>query len=479
MGWKLKITKVELTGAPVWLDRGECGFPEYSTDPDRVMRWLCGAYRYRFNQCRSLRNRWCWDDKTLLEPIGRQVDDRDITSTRAGEAWLAGVPQRLLETADRLEQQEWFAAAKRRKTLTGQGVDASMPRFRKKKSDLRFSLFYNNGRGFDYTSFSRKHMIIVIGGQNPPRHRALGVKWRLIIHVRRTKTMPDTFTSIHVNWNHRTVSLTCPVTKREHTKTGRSIGLDAGVTHTQTDSDGNFYDLPTSELTRIDELIKDVQRQSARCVTASKYKTVQSYRQHGASKKYIRLMNQLRGLYARRKRIIEDWEHKLSRCLVDGNDLIIVEDLAVKNMTRKPKPKPDPEHPGQYLPNGAKAKAGLNKGILTASWGRFHSMLAYKAEHAGVTFMKVPAAYTSQRCHVCGYVCKENRESQAVFSCKHCKWSGNADVNAALNILHDGKETLLNTAVSGGTRPKRETIPPKVDLTPQGSPVNGIATLRA
>ena len=53
---------------------------------------------------------------------------------------------------------------------------------------------------------------------------------------------------------------------------------------------------------------------------------------------------------------------------------------------------------------------------------------------AGVTFVEVPAAYTSQRCHQCGHTARENRESQAVFSCKACAWTGNADTNAAVNV---------------------------------------------
>ena len=47
----------------------------------------------------------------------------------------------------------------------------------------------------------------------------------------------------------------------------------------------------------------------------------------------------------------------------------------------------------------------------------------------------VPAAYTSQTCHQCGHVAKENRDSQAVFRCVECGYQANADVNAAKNIL--------------------------------------------
>jgi REP element-mobilizing transposase RayT/ribosomal protein L37AE/L43A len=65
---------------------------------------------------------------------------------------------------------------------------------------------------------------------------------------------------------------------------------------------------------------------------------------------------------------------------------------------------------------------------------RLAKHIEYKAELASVTWVAVPAAYTSQRCHQCGHTARENRESQAVFRCKACAWSGNADTNAAVKV---------------------------------------------
>ena len=75
-----------------------------------------------------------------------------------------------------------------------------------------------------------------------------------------------------------------------------------------------------------------------------------------------------------------DFLHKQSRALVNDHDLIVIEDLRVTNMTRRPKPVPDED--GGFDPNGAATKAGLNKSILDVGWRRFRSMLAYKAEEA-------------------------------------------------------------------------------------------------
>ena len=112
-----------------------------------------------------------------------------------------------------------------------------------------------------------------------------------------------------------------------------------------------------------------------------------------------------------------------------------MEDLDIQAMTRKPKPKPDPAKPGQYLHNGAKAKAGLDRSILSNCWGHTLKRLNDKTAANGGKVVIVPAAYTSQTCHKCGHVAKGNRESQAVFHCVECGYRANADVNAAENIL--------------------------------------------
>src|SRR5205823_664238 len=79
----------------------------------------------------------------------------------------------------------------------------------------------------------------------------------------------------------------------------------------------------------------------------------------------------------------KDFHHKLARRLVERCDVLVVEDLKIVNMLRRAKPVPDPDNPGQYLANGARAKSGLNRSISDASWAGFVSKLRAKAEEAG------------------------------------------------------------------------------------------------
>jgi putative transposase len=107
-------------------------------------------------------------------------------------------------------------------------------------------------------------------------------------------------------------------------------------------------------------------------------------------------------------------------------------------MTRRAKPKPDPDNPGQFLPNGQAAKSGLNKPILDAGWGVFLTVLLAKTESAGRLIVEVPAPNTSHTCSVCGHCAEGNRKVQARFACLACGHRAHTDVNAAINVVRAG-----------------------------------------
>ena len=149
-------------------------------------------------------------------------------------------------------------------------------------------------------------------------------------------------------------------------------------------------------------------------------------------------------------------------------------------MVRRPKPKPDPDSPGNYLPNGAAAKAALNKAILASCWGKFAERLSDETD-----VIEVPAYNTSQRCHSWCHIDKRNRESQAEFRCGECGNSGHADVHAAMNIyeLAFGElETCRRTAVYGQQRQLLSTNrlrkQPGIPVLQGGEDVKRSCTLR-
>jgi transposase len=133
-----------------------------------------------------------------------------------------------------------------------------------------------------------------------------------------------------------------------------------------------------------------------------------------------------------------DWAEKLSTRLVQEHDVIVFEKLNIRGMTAAPKPKPDPGNASAFLPNRARAKAGLNRGILTSAWGTLATRTEQKAEASGCTVVYVDPRFTSQQCRACGHTAKGNRDSQAVFRCEQCGHHDHADANAAKNILARG-----------------------------------------
>jgi len=121
----------------------------------------------------------------------------------------------------------------------------------------------------------------------------------------------------------------------------------------------------------------------------------------------------------------KDWVEKTSTDIARQFDVIRVEDLRIKTMTRSAKG--TASAPGRNV----RAKAGLNRQILRSGWGLLVRQLEDKAPGR---VEKIKPAFTSQRCSACGDVNATSRESQARFACTACGFVGNADVNAARNI---------------------------------------------
>ena len=111
----------------------------------------------------------------------------------------------------------------------------------------------------------------------------------------------------------------------------------------------------------------------------------------------------------------KDWAEKISTRLVRDHDVIVFEKLRTKGMVRKPKPVPGPGPPGAFLPNRARAKAGLNRGILASCWGLLATRSEQKAAASGAAVIYVDPKYSSRQCRTCGHIASSSRESQAVF----------------------------------------------------------------
>jgi putative transposase len=200
--------------------------------------------------------------------------------------------------------------------------------------------------------------------------------------------------------------------------TGVVVGIDLGVANTLATSNGTFMRAPSMSTTERERQAR-LQRQLAR--------------QQKRSNRRARTQHRIARLRAKEADRVKDWVEQTTTALVLRHDLIAIETLAIRNMTRSARG--TVARPGRNV----RAKAGLNREILARRWGLFARRIRDKATLAGVAVVEVPAAYTSQRCWACGHVAAESRESQATFRCITCGHSDHADTNAARNILAAGR----------------------------------------
>ena len=122
-----------------------------------------------------------------------------------------------------------------------------------------------------------------------------------------------------------------------------------------------------------------------------------------------------------------DYAHKVSRQIVNGADVIALEKLSLRAMTRSARG--SVERPGRNV----RAKAALNRRLLDSGFGLLRQMIVAKAEEAARTVVEVDARFSSQTCSRCAHVASESRRRRR-FSCVACGYANHADVNAALVI---------------------------------------------
>lgn len=170
-------------------------------------------------------------------------------------------------------------------------------------------------------------------------------------------------------------------------------------------------------------------------------------RQQKGSHRREKTKRRMAKLHRKTANVRNDFLHKTSRKIVDNAQVIVLEDLKLRNMTRRAKAKQDP-NTGRWEKNGASAKSGLNRKLLGVGLTKLETFINYKAYREGKPVFKIHPQNTSRECAACGYTHPDNRKTQAVFRCQRCGHGDNADRNAALVIrkrairliLHSGTE---------------------------------------
>jgi putative transposase len=291
------------------------------------------------------------------------------------------------------------------------GENPGLPRFQGRNRYNSFT--YPDGAGWKFDGHSLH--LAKIGTAKVKLHRPLEGKIKTVTMKREVDEWYVTFS--------------CEVMAPENLpESVEDVGIDLGVTHLATLSNGEMIEHP-HYYRKAQKVLEKRQQALAR-------KKCGSHRRDKARKAVAKAHRKI----ARQRK---DFQHKASRQLVGRYQIMVFEDIQIGNLTRKPKPKQDEQ--GAYLPNGAAAKGGLNKSILDAGWGTFVSMCSVKAAWAGRTLIKVDPRFTSQVCSGCGQVRKKDL-SERWHSCD-CGAELDRDVNAAINILERGRRQRGATCV--------------------------------
>ena len=193
------------------------------------------------------------------------------------------------------------------------------------------------------------------------------------------------------------------------------IGLDLGIKDLIIDSNGNKYK-NHKYLSKSEERLIKEQRKLSHMVKGSNNRNKQRIK---IARLHHKINNQR-----------NDYLHKLSRHIINENQVICVEDLKVKDMSKD---------------------NNYNKSMMDASMSRFITMLIYKANWYGRTIVKVPSYYpSSQLCSSCGYKNSITKNlSIRKWTCPKCGVIHDRDINASKNILCKGREILTKD----GTHP--------------------------
>nr|MDO8080529.1 transposase [Candidatus Freyarchaeota archaeon] len=195
--------------------------------------------------------------------------------------------------------------------------------------------------------------------------------------------------------------------------TMKAVGIDMGVKHFLTDSEGRQVENPRFYEKTL-ERIRILQRKLSKKRKGSENREKARIR---LAEAYERLVNQR-----------DDFLHKLSRFYANNYTIIFVENLRVQNLVRK---------------------RNLAQKILDASWGKFFQLLSYKAESAGGMVVRKDPWGTTQDCSNCGRKVPKTL-GERMHRCPYCGIELDRDYNASLNILYSG---LGRPAEPAETRP--------------------------
>lgn len=275
---------------------------------------------------------------------------------------------------------------------------AQYPRFKSKR--------HRQSAEFTRSAFTYREGQLFLAKSKEP----LAVRW-----TRYLPCEPTTLTVSKDSAGRYFVSCLCEFDPQALPVTPKMVGIDLGLKDLFVTSDGHRTGNPRHTAKYAARLAKAQRRLS---------------RKKLGSRNRAKARMKVARIHAKLSDCRVDNLHKLSRTIVNENQVICVESLKVKNMLRN---------------------RSLAKSVSDAGWGEFVRQLAYKAEWAGRQFVAIDQWYpSSKRCSGCGFVMDAMPLNVRHWTCPECAAEHDRDLNAAINIKAAGLAVLaLGESVSG------------------------------
>lgn len=267
---------------------------------------------------------------------------------------------------------------------------AKYPNF-KKKHGMQSARYTTSG-------FTFKNGKLKLAKHDKP----LNIKWSRQFNGKPTSctVSKDAANRYHISILVEEEIKTMPFVKKE-------VGIDLGLTHAVITSDGlkvnnqKYYRLQEKRLAKAQRKLSKKRKGSS-----------------NRAKARLRVAK----IHAKISDQRKDFAHKLTTKLINENQVIAAESLQVKNLVKN---------------------RSLSKSIQDVGWHQITSMLEYKANWYGRSFVQIDRFYpSSKRCHVCGHISDKMPLSVRLWDCPSCGNQHDRDVNAAKNILKAGKTIL-------------------------------------
>ena len=361
-------------------------FRLYPTEEQKQFFNQCiGNARFVYNHCLSLRKDLWENDK---KSISMKELSRHITDLKKYQEY------EWLKNSDSIALQQSI-----------RDLDTAFQRFFKKQA--KYPRFHNKHKKNSYRTINQNGTVAI---ENGKLHLP---KLKTLVEVRQSRFFNGIIKNATVSKtpsNKYFVSLLVEEKDVFGTSKPNEVGIDLGIKDFAILSNGTKYNMDTKHIKNLEKKLKRLQRKFSRTMPKSK----------NHEKRRIKVAIQ----YEKITNFKNDFLQKLSRKLVDENQVIAIESLRIKNMVKNHR---------------------LAKSIQDCSWYKFVTMLEYKSKwQSNCQVVKIDTFFpSSQICSQCGYKNPKVKDlSIREWECPKCHTTHDRDINASINILNEGKKLL-------------------------------------